>query len=108
MRKALNDYTCLNQDEKGRFFAVIIGYVGAWDNIRAKYEAGFLDEAIYNSITISFASLLQTPGGYACIQQVHEGFGLPPHILKNTSVESVSGHKIMSYVDCLDFLKKVP
>jgi len=64
MSKALNDYTCLSQDEKARLFSIIIGYVGAWDNLHTKYEAGFLPEWTYRSITVAFASLLQTPGGW--------------------------------------------
>ena len=76
MRKALNDYTCLSQDEKGRLFSIIIGYVGAWDNLHTKYQAGFLPKGTYSSITVAFTSLLQTPGGLACIKQIHEAFGI--------------------------------
>lgn len=105
MRKALNDYENLRQDEKGRLFSIILGYIGAWDNLHTKYEAGFLAEETYNSITIAFASLLQTPGGLACITQIHEGFKLPPYIMNNTEIRQISGFEIRPYIDCLDFLK---
>jgi len=105
MRKALNDYENLNQDEKGRLFSIILGYIGAWNNLYTKYQAGFLDDGTYNSITIAFASLVQTPGGLACIKQIHEGFTLPPHIMNNTLLKEISGFKVRPYIDCLDFLK---
>ena len=105
MRKALNDYENLRQDEKGRLFSIILGYIGAWNNLYAKYQAGFLDDGTYNSITIAFASLLQTPGGLACIAQIHDGFILPPHIMNMTVVKQISGFEIRPYIDCLDFLK---
>lgn len=107
MRKALNNYENLSQDEKGRLFSIILGYIGAWNNLYTKFQAGLLDDGTYNSITIAFASLLQTPGGLACINQIHEGFWLPPHIMKNTVIKEISGFAVRPYNDCLDFLKKV-
>lgn len=108
MRKALNDYSELNQDEKGKLFAIILGYVGAWDNLHTKYQAGFLDDQAYNSITIAFSSLLQSPGGLSCINQIHESFLLPQHIMDNTKTKNISGHDIKPYIDCLDFLEGIP
>ncbi|MCW5518092.1 hypothetical protein [Muriicola sp. Z0-33] len=105
MRKALNDYTCLSQDEKGRLFSIIIGYVGAWDNLHTKYQAGFLPKVTYNSITVAFASLLQTPGGLACIKQIHEAFVMPPHVMDKTIIKSIDGVEVRPFADCLDFLK---
>ena len=105
MRKALNDYTNLNQDEKGRLFSIIIGYVAAWDNLHTNFQSGFLLKETYNSITIAFASLLQTPGGLACINQVNEEFILPPYIMNNATVKSIAGQKIKPYIDCMDFVK---
>ena len=105
MRKALNDYTCLSKDEKGRLFSIIISYIGAWDNLHNKYEAGFLPEATYNSITVAFSSLLQTSGGLACIKQIHEGFGLPPYMMDKTTIKSFGGIEIKPFSDCLDFIK---
>lgn len=108
MRKALNDYEILSKDEKGRLFSIILGYIGAWDNLNTKYQAGLLDKGAYNSITAAFASLLQTPGGLACIHQIHEGFWLPPRIMNNTVLKQISGFDILPYNDCLDFLKEDP
>lgn len=108
MRKALNDYNCLSQDEKARFFSIIIGYVGAWDNIHTKYKAGFLPEGMYVSITTAFASLLQTPGGLACIKQIDEAFGLTPHVMDKTVSKSISGVEVRPFADCLDFIKIIP
>lgn len=105
MRKALNDYKCLSQDEKGRLFSIIIGYVGAWDNLHTKYQAGFVPKGTYISITVGFASLIQTPGGLACIEQINEGFGLPPHVMDKTVVKNISGFEIRPYFECLDFIK---
>lgn len=108
MRKALNDYTCLSQNEKGRLFSIIIGYVGAWDNIHTKYQAGFLPEGMYVSITTAFASLLQTLGGLACINQIDEAFGLTPHVMDKTVTKSISGVEVRPFADCLDFIKINP
>ena len=36
MRKALNDYASLSQDEKGKLFTIILGYIGAWENLHLK------------------------------------------------------------------------
>ena len=105
MRKALNDYTSLSQDEKGRLFTVVVGYVAAWDNLHTKYENGFLLEETYNSFSVAFASRVQTSGGRASIEQLHKEFALPPYIMSNTTVEEIAGIKIKPYVDCLDFLK---
>lgn len=106
MRKALNDYSSLNQDEKALLFLIMIGHVGAWDNLRTKYEAGFLPEGIYNSITIAFASLLQSPGGFACVEQIDREFGLPTYVMDKTIVKKIVGIEIKPFVQCVDFMKK--
>ena len=105
MRKALNDYSSLNQDEKAQLFSIIIGYVGAWDNIRTKYNAGFLPEGTYNSITTAFASLLQSQGAYACVEQIYKEFGLPPYVMDKTIVKKIGGIEIEPFVQCVDFMK---
>jgi len=105
MRRALNDYAALSQDEKGCLFAIILGYIGAWDNLHTKYKAGFLDDATYHSITIAFASLVQTPGGFACIKQIEKEFTLPPYIMNNTVAKEIAGFNVRPYTDCLDFLQ---
>lgn len=105
MRKALNNYSSLSQDERGKLFSIILGYIGAWDNLHTKYHAGFLDDDTYNSITIAFCSLLQSPGGSSCIRQIHENFQLPQYIMDNTKTKNIAGHEIKPYVDCLDFLE---
>lgn len=107
MRKSLNDYSSLNQDEKALLFSIIIGYIGAWDNIRIKYEAGFLPEGIYNSITTAFSSLIQSPGGFACVKQIEREFGLPPYVMDKTVVKKIAGNEIKPFVQCIDFMKKV-
>ena len=106
MRKALNDYSSLNQDEKARLFSIIIGYIGAWDNLRTKYEAGFLPEGTYNSITTAFASLLQSPGALASVEQINKEFGLPPYVMDKTVVKKIAGNEIEPFVQCVDFMKK--
>jgi hypothetical protein len=105
MRKALNDYENLSQDEKAGLFSIILGYIGAWDNLYTKHQAGFLQDETYNSITIAFSSLLQTPGGLACIEQINESFTLPPYIMDKTVVKNIAGFEVRPYTDCLDFLK---
>ena len=107
MRKALNDYSSLNQDEKALLFSIIIGYIGAWDNLRTKYEAGFLPEGTYNSITTAFASLLQSPGGFVCVEQINKEFGLPPYVMDKTVVIKIAGNEIKPFVQCIDFMKKI-
>ena len=106
MRKALNDYSSLNQDEKALLFSIIIGYVGAWDNICTKYQAGFLPEGTYNSITTAFASLLQSQGGLACVEQIHKEFGLPLYVMDKTVMKRIVGNEIVPFVQCIDFMKK--
>lgn len=62
MRKALNDYWTLSEDEKGRFFAAIMGFVSAFDTLHNQYGAGLLREEVYESIARSYYGLVNKPG----------------------------------------------
>ncbi len=79
MRKALNDYDDLSNDEKGRFFASMMGFLAAFDTIYNQYEAGLLREDVFISIALAYYGLVEMPGGRRVLTE--EAYALPPYLL---------------------------
>lgn len=78
MRKALNEYEDLNEDEKGRFFGSIMGFVAAFDTIYNQYEAGLLREEVFVSIALGYYSLVSMPGSQLVLA---EATALPRYLV---------------------------
>jgi len=68
MRKAMNDYRSLSEDEKGRFFAAIMGFVSAFDTLHNQYEAGLLRKEVYESIARNYYGLVSKPGAQEILE----------------------------------------
>ena len=69
IRKAANQYDSLSKDEQGRFFALIMGFVGAFDNIYNQYEAGSLREEVFYSIALAYYGLIGLPGVQSALSE---------------------------------------
>jgi len=67
-RKAANSYQELNQDEKGRFFSRVMGFVAAFDNIYNQYTVGSLREDVFYSIALDYYGLIGMPGVQSALQ----------------------------------------
>jgi hypothetical protein len=85
MRKAANHYDHLSKDEQGRFFALTMGFVGAFDNIYNQHEAGSLREEVFYSIALAYYGLVSFPGIQSVLTEHTPG--LPPYILDYTVVD---------------------
>jgi len=96
MRKALNHYDALTADEKGRFYALVFGFVGAFDTLREQHENGLLREETYQSIARAYYGLVKKPG----IQELFEDTArnnLPVYIVRPTGIFVGQEDKFPSY-----------
>ena len=91
MRKALNEYQNLSNDEKGRFFASMMGFLAAFDTIHSQYEAGLLREDVFVSIALGYYALVNMPGGQQVLKE--EALGLPPYLLDYSANEVLIGRE---------------
>ena len=62
MRKAAHHYDDLNKDEQGKFFAQVMGFVAAYDNVYNQYQAGSLREDVFVSISKAYHGIISLPG----------------------------------------------
>ena len=86
MRNAANNFEELNKDEQGRFFARIMGFVAAFDNVYNLYEAGSLREDVFVSIAIDYYGIVQLPGVQTVLS---ENVNELPRYLRDYSVIEV-------------------
>ncbi len=89
MRKATNNFHELDKDEQGRFFAIIMGFVAAFDNIYNQYEAGTLREDVFASISIAYYGLIGMPGVQALFAE--NDLDIPPYLLDYSTIELLVG-----------------
>lgn len=87
MRQALNDYQSLSDDEKGRFFAAVFGFVAAFDTIQNQYEAGLLREEVYVSIARGYYRLVTMPGAQELFRE--NSPSLPPYLYHPTEDQAL-------------------
>ena len=91
MRKGANRYGELNKDEQGRFFAHVMGFVAAYDNIYNQYMAGTLREDVFYSIALDYYGLVSLPGVRATLlDNVPE---LPAYLLDYPEVAILRGEE---------------
>ncbi len=88
MRKALNEYQSLSEDEKGRFYVGIFEFVAAFDTLHNQYEAGLLREETYISIALGYYSLIKMPGTQKLFKE-NEVY-LAPYLLDPTGNDAMT------------------
>ncbi len=91
MRKAANNYQDLSKDEQGRFFARMMGFVAAFDNIYNQYAVGSLREDVFVSIAIAYYRLINMPGVRSVLSE-HAPI-LPPYLLDYSVNEILIGEE---------------
>ena len=77
MRRALNDYAELSHDEKGKLWAVLLGYIAPFDNMYNQYHAGLLRKEVFESIEGAFISIVTSPGARECLESFHASAPYP-------------------------------
>ena len=105
MRKAMNNYKNLSQDEKGRFFGVLLGYIAPFSNIREKHLAGLMDESAFHSVEEAFANVVTSPGARDCIESFQRHTALPTYIMEYVRGNEPARTKILPMSETFDFVK---
>ena len=101
MRKAAHHYDDLNKDEQGRFFAQVMGFVAAYDNVYNQYQAGSLREDVFVSISKAYHGIISLPGAQTVLL---ENVGhLPPYLIDHSSIDVLSDSEA-SLGDPFEFL----
>ena len=90
MRRALHSYEDLSQDEKGRFFGSMMGFVSAFDTIYNQYQAGLLREDVFVSIALGYYGLVGTPGAQQALQNTTQ---LPRYLLDYSVNDVLIGYE---------------
>jgi hypothetical protein len=90
MRKALNNYEDLDDDEKGRFFASMLGLLAAYDTIYNQYEGGLLREDVFISIATGYFALVEIPGAQYALR---DATALPRYLLDYSVNEALIGRE---------------
>ncbi len=90
MRRALNDYDDLDDDERGRFFAAMMGFLAAYDTIYNQYEGGLLREEVFVSIALAYYALVEMPGAKRAFS---DATALPPYLLDYSANEELIGRE---------------
>ena len=104
MRRAMNDYQVLDQDEQGYFWAVITGYFSPFADIREKYISGLMEETFFHAIEEGFASVVTSPGAKDCIESYHQHTNLPQWIMEYVRGEIPTRKKVPPMSETFDFL----
>lgn len=91
MRKAANQYDNLSKDEQGRFYALTMGFVGAFDNIYNQYEAGTLRKEVFYSIALAYYGLVSLPGVQAVLKENTPA--LASYLLESSTVKILAGER---------------
>jgi hypothetical protein len=84
MRKAINHYETLTPDEKGRFFALVFGFVGAFDTLHEQHENGLVRDETYLSIARGYYGLVQMSGVQALFEEASSN--LPNYLVSPTGI----------------------
>jgi hypothetical protein len=90
LRRALNHCEDLSDDERGRFFATLMRFVAAYDNIFNQYEGGRLRQEIFASIASDYYGIAEMPCAHAMLSQ--DTTALPPWLLSSAGIENVPRH----------------
>jgi len=91
IRKAANQYDSLSKDEQGRFYALMMGFVGAFDNIYNQHEAGTLRDEVFYSIALAYYGLIGLPGVQSVLSE--NAPALAPYLLDFSTVKLLAREK---------------
>ena len=105
MRKGLNDYSNLSQDEKGTFFSIVIGFIASFDNIYNKYQHGQLRKEVCDSMEEAFASIAVCPGIKQFWTMAGGQLSLPPYLQVYTEGRAPEHREIKPFNEIYDFLQ---
>ena len=107
MRRALHDYSALSQDEKGRFFGVLLGYLAPFNDIRDKHVAGLMEDPTFHAIEEAFASVVTSPGARDCIESFQQHTSLPPFVMEYVRGDLPARKKIPPMSESFDFAVQI-
>ena len=105
MRRALNDYGDLSQDEKGMFWAVLLGYVGPFDSLYNQYHSGLVRKEVFESIEGAFISIVTSPGARECLANFHDQAPLPDYLMAYISGETPGANEVRPMSETYDFIR---
>jgi hypothetical protein len=90
-RSAINRCEELSGEQRGRFFATLMKFVSAYDNIFNEYESGRLREEVFVSIALTYYAIVNT----ACASQelAEDVINLPPYLLGPAQIEVLTGRE---------------
>ncbi|NQV70880.1 MAG: hypothetical protein HQ498_12715 [Pseudohongiella sp.] len=90
-RKAASNYDDLNNDERGRFFTIMSGFVSSYDNIYNQYESGALREDVFVSIALLYYGIVGMPGARRVLED--NVAMLPPYLVDYSVNEILIGQE---------------
>ena len=105
MRRALNDFTGLSQDEKGRLWAILLGYIAPFDNLYNQYEAGLLRKEVFESIEGAFISIVTSPGARQCLVAFHASSPLPEYLMAYIRGDVRGANEVQPMSETFEFVK---
>ena len=105
MRKALNDYTGLSHDERGRLWAILLGYIAPFDNLYNQYEAGLLRKEVFESIEGAFISIVTSPGARECLVAFHASSPLPEYLMAYIRGDVPGANEVQPMSETFEFVK---
>ena len=105
MRKALNDYSALTADERGRFFGVLLGYIAPFEDVYDKRQSGLMNDNTFRAIEDAFVNVVTSPGARDCICAFEEHTRLPPVIMEYVRGVQPTDRTVQPMTQTFDFVK---
>lgn len=90
-RKAINRCEELSAEQRGRFFATLMKFVSAYDNIYGQYESGRLREEVFSSIALTYYGIVSSPCAGAELSG--DVVDLPSWLLGSAQIPALSGRE---------------
>ncbi len=106
MRRALHDYGGLSNDEQGKLWAILLGYIAPFDNLYNQYHAGLLRKEVFESIEGAFISIVTSPGAKDCLESFHESAPLPEYLMLYISGVEQGANAVKPMSETYVFLKE--
>ena len=89
--KAINRCDELSREQHGRFFATLIKFVAAYDNIFNQYRSGRLRQEVFVSIALTYYAIVRTP--CASKELAKDVVELPPWLTGPYQIAVLSGRE---------------
>jgi hypothetical protein len=90
-KTAINHCDQLSDEQHGRFFALLIKFVSAYDNIFNAYESGRLREEVFVSIALTYYAIANAP--CASSELSDDVTNLPPWLLAPAYTSALTGRE---------------